>query len=192
MKNKRKIINKMSLVVLVLCVLSITALNAYSRITGKGNAGIAVYSQKLKNFTTELCRNEKTDYDKAAAISSYLTHNFKYDFNETVATAKLKYVNLDKVFENKKGICAELSVLYSAMCHSQDIRCYCVSGKKKDGSNVYHQWNRLCIDDKWYEVDIATNTGWLEKYGKDAPITIIKEIDGLYAEHKSFSIDSVM
>lgn len=190
MGSKRAFLNKISLIVFMCSVLAITGLNIYSRFSGKGNAGISVYSQKIKDFTTELCADENSDYDKAVAISKYMTENFSYDFDENITTAMLNYTNLDKVFENKKGVCAELSVLYSAMCHSQGIRCYCVGGKAKDGSNA-HQWNRLCIDGKWYEVDIATNTAWLQMYGDSVPITLIREINGLYAEDEIYNIDFV-
>ena len=47
-----------------------------------------------------------------------------------------------------EGICAGYSMLFEMMCNASNIDCYCTTSE-------CHQWNKVRINDNWYNVDVT-------------------------------------
>ncbi len=45
-------------------------------------------------------------------------------------------------------VCAGYSMYFSMLCNAADIDCVCITSKK-------HEWNKVCIDSNWYNVDVT-------------------------------------
>ncbi len=74
---------------------------------------------------------------KVEAIYSYVVHNITYDYQKA-ATVQSGYLpDLDKVLEERKGICFDYAALMTGMLRSQSIACKLVVGYA-DGA--YHAW----------------------------------------------------
>lgn len=75
--------------------------------------------------------------EKVAVIYDHVVHNFTYDY-EKAETVKSGYLpELDKVLEEKTGICFDYAALMTAMLRSQGVPCKLVVGY---AGTVYHAW----------------------------------------------------
>lgn len=109
-----------------------------------------------------LCKTVKTDEQKVVAIYNYLDGGgFTYDHQlaNSVAAGKVKnYLpSPTNTLATKKGICYDYASLFATMCRSQGVVCKIVKGYTSNG--VYHAWNKVCIKNKWYPIDITYAIG---------------------------------
>jgi len=75
--------------------------------------------------------------EKVAAVYTYVVTEFSYDY-EKAATVKSGYIpDLDRVLEEKKGICFDYAAVMTAMLRSQGIPCKLVVGY---AGETYHAW----------------------------------------------------
>lgn len=115
-----------------------------------------------------LCDNLPNDQLKANAIYNWITHNISYDV-KALQQGKLKEEDPQKVFKQRKGMCAGYSLLFAAMCNEVGVRTMFLSGYSKDwmfdnGDKLYiprHAWNAVYIDKKWRLVDVTWGAGKL-------------------------------
>lgn len=105
----------------------------------------------------EICEGLTDNASKMAEIYSYIYTNISYDHDlaESIKSGKTKTYrpNAVNTLNVKKGICYDYSVLFAAMCRSQGIPCCVEKGYYK---NIYHSWNKVYVDNLWYEIDSTT------------------------------------
>lgn len=121
---------------------------------------ISVYNIKftdkdIVSFTAnEICKNKVSDIGKVIAIAQYISANIAYDFDfaEQVnnKTIPLHIPNPEETLISQKGICYDTASLFAAMCRSQNIPCKI---KKGYYNNIYHAWNQVYLNGKWYDID---------------------------------------
>ncbi len=124
-----------------------------------------------------LCDDLPNDQLKANAIYNWITHNISYDV-KALQQGKLKEEDPQKVFRQRKGMCAGYSLLFAAMCNEVGVKAVFLSGYSKDwmfddGDKLYiprHAWNAVYIDQKWRLVDatwgagkLVQSPGWLKR-----------------------------
>lgn len=149
------------------------AVGVYRNVTGNKYATVMTVSFQVEledEFAPFLRPNQYVDYtaapetvalgavltlglehplEKVAAIYDYVVHNFEYDY-EKAETVKSGYLpELDKVLEEKTGICFDYAAMMTAMLRSQQVPCKLVVGYAGD---VYHAWISV-----WTEED-----GWID------------------------------
>lgn len=90
-----------------------------------------------------------TEIEKIAAIYQYTVTTLTYD-KEKAKTVQSGYLpNVDKVLEEKKGICFDYAAMMTAMLRSQGIPTRLVIGYT---DNIYHAWINTFIPEKgWVE-----------------------------------------
>ncbi|MCL2810471.1 MAG: transglutaminase-like domain-containing protein [Clostridia bacterium] len=140
--------------------------DAYKLITGKtiivemANPHIPfLYPNQYVNYTAdskavakaaELTAGLNTDREKFAAIYNFCSRRIVYNYQLALTPTKEHRVDVDKVLENRKGICLDYAVLMACMLRSQGIPTQVVIGYADD---VYHAWNRVLLDGDWYRCD---------------------------------------
>ena len=101
-----------------------------------------------------ICKNYKDNEDKVIQIQKYIKNNIKYDYtftNKLNKSIPKNYLpNSNKTLLTKKGVCYDTASLFAAMCRSQNIPCIIEKGYYK---GIYHAWNKVYINNKWYKVD---------------------------------------
>lgn len=118
--------------------------------------------EKVEEIAGEIIKPRMSYIEREIAINNYLTNNIEYD-NEA-ADQLIKYGNVDEEYYNSfnaygaliEGIavCEGYSEAFKLLCDRAGIDCIIVTGEL-DG--VGHAWNRVRINDKWYDVDVTNN-----------------------------------
>lgn len=145
----------------------------YENVTGKKYAVVMTQSlqvELLDEFVVFLRPNQYVDYSEATevvktgleitkdkedtiakveAVYDFTVTNLQYDY-EKAKTVKSGYLpDLDRVLEEKKGICFDYAALMTAMLRSQGIPCKLVVGY---AGATYHAWISV-----WTE-----ESGWVD------------------------------
>lgn len=124
-----------------------------------------------------LCKDKKSDKQKALAIYNYIAANFTYDtgFADAVRAGRITVYTSDtaSILSNKKGVCYDFSALFAAMCRSQGIPAKLCKGYSTRVGG-YHAWNAVYLaeDDAWYTLDLTfpcyLGTGKAKSFSKAA------------------------
>ena len=107
-------------------------------------------------LANELTAGAENQGDALASIYDWIVANVSYDFDKAAVLSTLKnYVpSPDETLQTKIGICFDYSSLAAAMLRSQGIPCTVMTGYVAP-DNIYHAWNRVCIDGTWKTASIA-------------------------------------
>ena len=89
-------------------------------------------------FAAELCKDMTDQGEIYKAVCSYVTSNFVYDFIKSVSVKPGQLPQIDECWNNKMGICQDLSAMTCAMLRSQGIPARLMIGTV--GANTYHAW----------------------------------------------------
>jgi hypothetical protein len=81
--------------------------------------------EKIKDFTLELVKNEKTDYDKVKKIYTWVIQNIKYSDSAS-------FYDVGKVWETKQGVCSQYVQLTHDMLSSIGVMSSYVGGYSSD------------------------------------------------------------
>ena len=102
----------------------------------------------------ELTRDLKTDKEKVTAIYSFVIDAFGYDYDKIKSVDSTYVPDIEKIYNDKKGICYDYSAVFAAMLRSQNIPAKLVKGYS-DLVNGYHAWNEVYISDenRWMVID---------------------------------------
>jgi transglutaminase-like putative cysteine protease len=92
----------------------------------------------------EICAGIEDPLDKVAAVYDYVVDNLSYDY-EKAANVKSGYLPvLDRVLEEKQGICFDYAALMTAMLRSQEVPCKLVV---EYAGSTYHAWISVWTED---------------------------------------------
>lgn len=94
----------------------------------------------------ELDIEDKSELQKVYAIEEYIAFMLKYDNNYG------NYGAIECLYKGK-GICGDYASTFTALCDAAGIKSVIVIGSAKKGEG--HAWNRVCIDENWYAVDVC-------------------------------------
>ena len=104
----------------------------------------------------ELCKNAKTDEEKVVAIYNYMADRYSYDYklaNEITSGKITKYIpDTAATLNGTTGMCYDFSSLFAAMCRSEGIPCALTKGY---AGSSYHAWNKVNLNDSWYQIDLT-------------------------------------
>ncbi|MCU0348616.1 MAG: hypothetical protein MUC59_16885 [Saprospiraceae bacterium] len=125
-----------------------------------------------------------TEKEKARALYIWLTENFRYDVDKYLNPPKHPRIEartkeemeakakewqdkqLAKSFKSKKGVCADYSKIYKAMCDAVGLEAAFVTGDARDFNRPYrsihnnpHAWNAVKWDGKWHLIDATWGAG---------------------------------
>ena len=124
-----------------------------------------------------LTKGLTTDSAKVKAIYTYITKNYKYDYDKAKNVTSGYFPKVDDVFKKKIGICYDYSSLFAAMLRSQGIPTKLVKGYATPTGDVYHAWNEVYVNGAWKVVDTTS----------DAPSVQAGKTVSMYKLSKNYS-----
>ena len=118
--------------------------------------------------------SDDSDFEKLLAIHDYIAINNIYDSElydlsedekaDAAALSGYRGFNLEGVFIDGKAVCDGITKAFMLMVRIEGFECVRITGKNSEG--VGHAWNKVKLDDKWYNVDVT---------GDDSLTTISEE-----------------
>lgn len=124
-----------------------------------------IFDNEIKHIVS-LTDDSMSDLQKALTVHDYICSLAIYP-NLNYYGDKAIYHSAYGFVKDRNIVCAGYALIYSAVMKSLDIPCrYVISEKMK------HAWNAICIDNKWYNVDLtfddttytSTNSNDMGKY----------------------------
>ena len=116
-----------------------------------------------KNFITP----EMNDLQKEIQIIKFLVETVDFDVDEK-GYEVFRINNSFKAYGaliEKKAVCSGYAKAFDLLCKYNDLQTTIVTGQAiANGNKENHAWNQICLDGKWYNVDVT----W------EDPITNIK------------------
>lgn len=97
---------------------------------------------------SEICGSEMSDLEKVDQIYSWLVDNVSYDYDRAATVKGGALPDMNRVINNKKGICLDYAGTAAAMLRSQNIPTKMVVGY---AGKQFHAWIEVYI----------TGTGWV-------------------------------
>ena len=106
----------------------------------------------VKNFKEKYIKDDYTDYEKEAAVVSYLINNCVYDYE---LYYDREHTSMDGFFAhgalvNNKAVCSGYAEACQLLFDSIGIECHTISS-----SELNHAWNVVKIDGKYYQLDVT-------------------------------------
>ncbi|MBQ8912533.1 MAG: hypothetical protein IJ054_00620 [Lachnospiraceae bacterium] len=100
-----------------------------------------------------------TDYETVQNVHDYLIKNFEYDKK----TIFVNHTDIDG-FKDKQMVCSGYSLAAYNLLNQAGIPTRVITGYGGDGrpDETNHMWNMVCLDGKWYNMDIT----WDDTNGK--------------------------
>ena len=91
-------------------------------------------------YADELCKDMKDQGEIYKAVCTYVLQNFIYDYIKSVSVQSMsqQMPDIDYCWNNRMGICQDLSAMTCAMLRSQGIPARLMIGTV--GANTYHAW----------------------------------------------------
>ena len=135
--------------------------------TGTGTYAFKVsdeeFYQKLDEFEVmvtgilnEALEDDYDDFEKALALYQYVTTHFEYDYE--ALDYSVEDITAYRAFNAGKGICQEISTVYSYLLMQAGVDAATVSGNREyDGEG--HQWSIVRVYGKYYQVDPTYGLG---------------------------------
>lgn len=147
--------------------LELPAEGVLSHITPSGDTGEArqILAQ-VKELSDRICAGLSDDYSRARALAQWVSENMYYDRDASRNGVSEESITLRAALENHRSVCFGWSNLYAALCESQGIQCFVVSGSVVTGSRCFpqtvtsdersHSWNMVRLPDR----DVWVDTVW--------------------------------
>lgn len=109
--------------------------------------------KKLDEIIEEIIDEEMSDYEKIAAINSFLINNATYMKDE-----EKKGQSVRVLLEDGTGVCAAFANTVSRFLKKLGIENYYVKGEGKGVSQWSpHAWNKVKVEGLWYNFDAVWN-----------------------------------
>lgn len=113
-----------------------------------------LYPNQYVNFTKdslpvakakELAAGADSDLDVVSAVYNYIITTFTYDYSKASSVQSGYLPDIDKVFQEQKGICFDYAAVMACMLRSQKIPTRLEVGYMQD---QYHAWISIYLSDK--------------------------------------------
>jgi transglutaminase-like putative cysteine protease len=120
--------------------------------------------QSIDSVAAYLREREPDPYLLAKALHDYAADRIAYDV-PSYRAGNIPPQNAEKIFAEKKGVCAGYAKLLVALGKAAGVELVYVVGQSRDmGGNVDgqgHAWNAVRIERKWYLVDATWDAGYV-------------------------------
>ncbi len=120
---------------------------------------------EISDIAAQVCEGMESDYDKARALSQWVSQNIYYDFDAYDSSVTTETLSLSGTLSLHRSVCGGYANLYAALCQSQGIDCYIVQGAVVQSQRTFdeadeapsHEWNLVHIDGRYFWVDTLWN-----------------------------------
>lgn len=117
----------------------------------------SLYDEQLSVWTERALstvNSEMTTYEKEKAIYDFIVDNTEYNLDSELNQSLISVVK-------GKSVCLGYTKAMKHICDKINIPCVIIEGTSKDG--IAHSWNKVQINDAWYNVD-ATNSNTAQMF----------------------------
>lgn len=117
----------------------------------------SLYDEQLSEWTEKALstvNSDMTQYEKEKAIYDFIVDNTEYSLDSELNQSLISVVK-------GKSVCLGYTKAMKYLCDKVNIPCVVVEGTSKDG--IAHSWNKVQINDAWYNVD-ATNSNTAQMF----------------------------
>lgn len=120
---------------------------------------------EISDIAAQVCEGMESDYDKARALSQWVSQNIYYDFDAYDSSVTTETLSLSGTLSLHRSVCGGYANLYAALCQSQGIDCYIAQGDVVQNHRTFdeaeeapsHEWNLVHIDGRYFWVDTLWN-----------------------------------
>lgn len=116
-----------------------------------------LYDEQLSAWTERALstvNSDMTQYEKEKEIYDFIVDNTEYSLNSDLNQSLISVVK-------GKSVCLGYTKAMKYLCDRINIPCVVIEGTNKDG--IAHSWNKVQINDNWYNVD-ATNSNTAQMF----------------------------
>ncbi len=126
-------------------------------------------SQQIKSTVKNVIANEKNPVVIAEKLYDFVCNTLIYD-EERLSGKGLDYLYASDILQRGKGVCADYSILYAALCRAAGIPARFIQGipvftilTKDDNRMSYgHAWVEIKLPGYgWIPIDITTESGFM-------------------------------
>ncbi|MCQ2749258.1 MAG: transglutaminase-like domain-containing protein [Clostridia bacterium] len=114
-------------------------------------------NQRYIKLAKELTKNAKTDEEKVQILYNYLTKNFTYNYVKIYQIPNTYKPDLEKLYDEKTGICYDYSAIFAGMLRSLGIPTKMVKGYTVTNQSTYHAWNQVLVNGEWKMIDTTND-----------------------------------
>lgn len=117
----------------------------------------SLYDEQLSAWTERALstvNSGMTQYEKEKAIYDFIVDNTEYNLDSELNQSLISVVK-------GKSVCLGYTKAMKHICDKINIPCVIIEGTSKDG--IAHSWNKVQINDAWYNVD-ATNSNTAQMF----------------------------
>lgn len=117
----------------------------------------SLYDEQLSAWTERALstvNSGMTQYEKEKAIYDFIVDNTEYNLDSELNQSLISVVK-------GKSVCLGYTKAMKYICDKINIPCVIIEGTSKDG--IAHSWNKVQINDAWYNVD-ATNSNTAQMF----------------------------
>lgn len=122
--------------------------------------------KQAEEISDKICDGINDDYDKAFAISQWISDNIYYDFDASTDSVTAETLSLSHILETHRTVCGGYSNLFSAFCAVQGIKVCNIRGEALNEILTYaetdkgelHEWNYAVINGRGVWVDVGWNS----------------------------------
>ena len=123
--------------------------------TGAKNSVDEKLDYIVNNFKEKYIKDDYTDYEKEAAVVSYLINSCQYDydlFGDYLSGSITNYEGFYAIgaLINNKAVCSGYAEACQVLFDSIGIECHTITSRELD-----HAWNVVKIDGKYYQLDVT-------------------------------------
>lgn len=120
-----------------------------------------------------------TDVEKALCVHDYLCVEVEYAYQDYLNdSVSLDAHNLKGALVDKIAVCDGYAGAFQYLMHRLSIPCNIITGISNGGD---HAWNQVCLDGKWYLVDVTWDDPVWDFYGNVQKNYFLKSEDAFDA-----------
>ncbi len=132
-------------------------LNSVQNVNWNNNMDSIDYSNAITYETIDSLIQKVKAYE-------LIIFNYSYDDNKFSNVKSSFYLPvIDDTFHTQLGICYDFSSLLAGMLRSQGVPTKLVKGYAKFSGDVYHAWNEVYINGKWYVIDTTYDAYYVKR-----------------------------
>lgn len=130
--------------------------------------------QTPEALAAAICRDVKTEQEKARAIFTWIAGHIRYQkVSDPAAQTKKEYYDrrVKQVYRSGRGVCMDYSLLYQRMAQAVGLRCELIEGHAKTFSGNWesHAWNAVYLEEQWVLLDATWGAGYRDEKGDFVP-----------------------
>ena len=105
----------------------------------------------VAEFKTKYIKRDMTAFEKEMMIIQYLVQNVEYDYQNFVNnTIPDDSYSAYGALVNRVAVCSGYARAFNVLCDACDVPSMYISS-----SEMNHAWNQVCLEGKWYHVDVT-------------------------------------